>query len=176
MENGLENNFTITFPSNTNHKSHSTELLTPWICSNSFEFTELKLSNCKNFCLTACLPPTLIDLSPKLLGMQPPFFQGQSLFPSTRTFLVIMSLSLVYDKSAFLHDGYTAAIEISCAPIADKHTLFLMRVASLLLSASFNMTFATRIISLLLGALFNTKLLLQNFILEHYSYCIIKCL
>ena len=87
-----------------------------------------------------------------------------------------MSLSLVYDKSAFLHDDYTAAIEICCALIADKRTLFLMRVASLLLSASFSMTFVTCIISLLLGALFNTKLLLQNFILEHYSYCIIKCL
>ena len=34
-ENGSKNNLTITFPSNTNHKSLSTELLAPQICSNS---------------------------------------------------------------------------------------------------------------------------------------------
>ena len=34
-ENGLENNLTTTFPSNTSHKSLSTELLAPWIYSNS---------------------------------------------------------------------------------------------------------------------------------------------
>ena len=34
-ENGSENNLTITFLSNTSHKSLSTELLAPWIYSNS---------------------------------------------------------------------------------------------------------------------------------------------
>ena len=40
--------------------------------NSALEFTELKLSNSKNFRLTACLP-TLIDLPPKLLGILPPF-------------------------------------------------------------------------------------------------------
>ena len=53
-----------------------------------------------------------------------------------------MSLSLVSGKLAFLHDGYIAAIENCCAPIAVKHTLFSMRVASLLLGDSFNTVFA----------------------------------
>ena len=34
-ENGTENKLTITFPPNTSHKSLSTELLPPWIYSNS---------------------------------------------------------------------------------------------------------------------------------------------
>ena len=45
-----------------------------------------------------------------------------------------MSLSLISDKSAFLHDGYIAAIENYYAPIAVKCTLFPMRIASLLLA------------------------------------------
>ena len=69
-----------------------------------------------------------------------------------------MLLSLVSVKSAFLHDGYIAAIENCCAPTAVKRTLFPKRVVSLLLGASFNTIFATRFMSLLLGALFNTKL------------------
>ena len=44
-----------------------------------------------------------------------------------------MSLSLVSGKSAFLHDGYIAAIENCCEPIAVKRTLFPTHVASLLL-------------------------------------------
>ena len=34
-ENGSDNNLTITFPSNTSHKSLPTELLALWIYSNS---------------------------------------------------------------------------------------------------------------------------------------------
>ena len=56
-------------------------------------------------------------------------FPGQSLFPSARTFLVIVSLSLVSGKSAFLHDGYIVAIENCCAPTAVKRTLMPTRVA-----------------------------------------------
>ena len=61
IENGLENKLTITFPSNTSHKSLSTEPLVPLIYSNSsLEFTELKLSNRENFLLnhspSHCLP------------------------------------------------------------------------------------------------------------------------
>ena len=70
----------------------------------------------------------------------------------------MISLSLVSGKSAFLHDGYIGATENCCAPIAIKRTLFPMRVASLLLGASFNTIFAMRVMSLLLGAPFNTKL------------------
>ena len=33
-------------------------------------------------------------------------FPGQSLLPSAQAFLVIVSLSLVCGKSAFLHDGF----------------------------------------------------------------------
>ena len=69
-----------------------------------------------------------------------------------------MSLSLVFGKSAFLHDGYIAVIENCCAPTAVKRTLMPMRVASLLLGALFNTLFATHLTSLLLGASFNTKL------------------
>ena len=87
-----------------------------------------------------------------------------------------MSLSLVSGNSAFLHDGYIAAIENCCVLTAVKRTLFPTHIASLLLGASFNMIFAMCLTSLLLGALFNTKLLLQNFILERYSYNTIKCL
>ena len=87
-----------------------------------------------------------------------------------------MSLSVVSVKSAFLHEGYIAAIENCGAPIAVKHTLFPMHVVSLLLGISFNTIFAMHVTSLLLGASFNTKLWLQNFILEHYSYYTIKCL
>ena len=69
-----------------------------------------------------------------------------------------MSLSLVSGKSAFLHDGYTAAIKNCCAPTAVKCTLFPAGIVSLQLGASFNMIFATRLMSLLLGASFNTQL------------------
>ena len=87
-----------------------------------------------------------------------------------------MSLPLVSGKSAFLHDGYIVAIENCCAPTAVKRTLMPTHVASLPLDASLNTLFAMRLMSLLLGASFNTKLQLQNFILEHYSYYTIKCL
>ena len=70
----------------------------------------------------------------------------------------MVSLSLDCGKLAFLHDGYIAAIENYCAPTAVKRTLFPMRVASLLLGASFNMIFAMCLVSLLLGASFNKKL------------------
>ena len=76
----------------------------------------------------------------------------QSLFPSARTSLVIMALSLVSDKSAFLHDDYVAAIENCCVPTAVKHTLFTTCLAPLLLVASIN-----------------KNLQLKNFILEYYS-------
>ena len=70
-----------------------------------------------------------------------------------------MALSLVSGKSAFLHDGYIAAIENCCVPIADKCTLLFPRhVVSLQLDASFNMIFAMHVTSLLLGTSFNTKL------------------
>ena len=75
-EKGSENNFTITFPSNTTHKSLSTKLFSTMNLfkqlNQTLEFTELKLSNCKKFHLIACLP-TLINLPPKRLGIQPPF-------------------------------------------------------------------------------------------------------
>ena len=67
--NSLENNLTITYPSNIGHKSLSTELLAPWIYSSSLEFTKLKLSNHKNFNLTLSCLITLIDLLPKLVGI-----------------------------------------------------------------------------------------------------------
>ena len=53
-----------------------------------------------------------------------------------------MSLSFISNKSAFLHDGYIAAIENCCAPTVIKRILFPMHIASLLLGALFNMTFA----------------------------------
>ena len=90
------------------------------------------MTNCKNFCLTACLP-ILIDLPPKLLTIQPP----QSLSPPTKTFLVNMSLSLVSGKLGFLHDGYIVAIGNCCVAIAVKCTLFPTCIASLLLGISF---------------------------------------
>ena len=77
---------------------------------------------------------------------------------SAQTFLVIMSLSVVSGKSAFLHDSYIAAIEICCMLTGVKHSLFAMRVVSLLLGVLFNTIFAMCIMSLLLGTLFNTEL------------------
>ena len=68
-------------------------------------------------------------------------------------FLVIVSLSLISGKSAFLHDGYIVAIENCRAPTAVKRTLMPTRVASLLLGTSFNTLFATRLMSLLLRRL-----------------------
>ena len=73
-------------------------------------------------------------------------------------FYGIVSLSLVSDKLAFLHDGYIAAIKNCCASTAVKCTLFPMCVASLQLGALFNTIFATGFTSLLLGASFNTQL------------------
>ena len=104
--------------------------------------------------------------------------QGQVYFRMHEPFLLLCHyLSSLVCKSAFLHNGYIAAIENCCAPFAVKCTLFHTFVVRLLLDASFNMIFATRLISLLLGASLNTKLSLQkNFILEHYSYYMIKCL
>ena len=57
-----------------------------------------------------------------------------------------------------------------CAPMVFKRRLFTTHIGSLLLGASFNTIFAMCVTSLLLGASFDTKLLLQNFILDHYSY------
>ena len=125
-------------------------------------------------CLPACLP-TLIDPLPKLLVIASILSQG-SLFLSTQTFLVIVSSSLVSGKLAFLHNGYIAAIENCYVPTAVKRTVFLTYIVSLLLGASFNTIFATCLMSLLLGVSFNTKLSLENFIFEHYSYYMIKCL
>ena len=53
-----------------------------------------------------------------------------------------MSSYLASGKSAFLHDGYIAAIENCCAPTAVMHTLFPKRVEALLLGASYNTIFA----------------------------------
>ena len=64
--------------------------------------------------------------------------------------LVIVSLSLISGKSAFLHDGYIAATENCCVAMVVKCTLFAMRIVSLLLGASLNTIFATCITSLLL--------------------------
>ena len=61
-----------------------------------------------------------------------------------------MSLSLICGKLAFLHDGYIAAIENCCAPIAVKCTLFPTRVASLLLGTLFNTIFAMHVMSYLI--------------------------
>ena len=71
-----------------------------------------------------------------------------------------MSLSLVSNKSAFLHDDYIAAIENCCAPMVVKCTLFATCIvlASLLLGALCNMIFAMHVMLLLLGTLFNMKL------------------
>ena len=116
-ENSLGNNLTITFTSNTSHQSLSTELIALLIYLNCLtklqKSPNQKLLNCKNFPLTACLS-TLIDLPSKLPGIQLP---TQSLFRSTVTFIVFVSLSLISGKSTFLHDaGYIATIENSCVP------------------------------------------------------------
>ena len=55
-ENGLKNNLTITFPTNTSHKSFYRAITTMNLfkqLNKALEFTELKLSNHKFFCLTA---------------------------------------------------------------------------------------------------------------------------
>ena len=54
--------------------------------NQALEFTELKLPNCESFRVTACLP-TLNNLPPKLLGIQPPFF------PRTTIVSICMNLS-----------------------------------------------------------------------------------
>ena len=72
--------------------------------------------------------------------------------------VIISRLWYVSGESAFLHDGYIAAVENCCASDGVKRTLFPMHVALLLLGALFNMIFATCITSLLLGVSFNTKL------------------
>ena len=64
-----------------------------------------------------------------------------------------MSLSLISDKSAFLHDGYIAAIENCCTPMVVRCTLFATRIASLLLGALFNMILATHVMSLFIRCL-----------------------
>ena len=71
--------------------------------------------------------------------------------------VVIVSSSLISSKSAFLHDGYRAAIENCCAPMVVKRTLFTTCIVSLLLGASFNTILAMHI-TFSLGPSFNTKL------------------
>ena len=163
IENGSENNLIISFSSNTSHKSLSTELLEPRIYSNSLTKLQnlLNWSNHTNFCLTACLPaslPTLIDLPPKLLGMQPPFFLRAKYISIHEPFLLSCHYLSSPVSQLFCMMAYIAVIENCCAVIEVKRTLFPTHVMSLLLGASFNITFATHATSLLLGDQFNTKL------------------
>ena len=65
--------------------------------------------------LTADLP-ILIDLLPKILGIKLRFYPKEKFISSARTFLVIVSLSFVSGKLAFLHDDYLVVIE-NCAHI-----------------------------------------------------------
>ena len=60
-----------------------------------------------------------------------------------------MSLSLISDKLAFLHDRYIAAIENCCASMVVKCTFFATHIASLPLGASFNTIFAISIMSVI---------------------------
>ena len=82
--------------------------------NQALEFTELKLSNRKNFYLTHCLP-ILIDYWTYSLYS----FLGKSLFHPHEPFLFV-SLSVVSGKLAFLHDDYIATIENCCAPMVVK--------------------------------------------------------
>ena len=86
-------------------------------------------------------------------------FQGKVYFRPHEPFLLSCRnlLSLVSWLFCMMH-GYLAANEKFCVPMVVKHTLFTMRVASLLLGASFNIIFATRIMLLLLDASFKMKL------------------
>ena len=65
------------------------------------------------------------------------------------SFLVIVSLSLVSDKSAFLHDGYIVTIENCYAPMVVKCILFATHIVSVLLGTSFKMIFDTHVMSVL---------------------------
>ena len=151
-ENSLENNLTKYFLQiQATYIPLSTELLVPW---NSLKWS---CQNRKNFCLTHSLPAYTNDLLPNYWAYSLHSFPEQSLFLSAQTFLVIVSLSLVSGKSAFLHDGYIATIENCCAPMVVKHILFIMSIASLLLGTLYNMIIATRVMSSLLGISFNTQ-------------------
>ena len=76
-KNGSENNLTITFLSNTSHKSLYRAISTMNLfkqLNEALEFAEFvksqkfKAQNFSSHCLPACLY-TLIDLPPKLLGI-----------------------------------------------------------------------------------------------------------
>ena len=92
---------------------------------------ELKLSNCNFFVslthsLIACPHQSTYRLNYCVYSLHS--LLGQSLFPSAQTFLVMVSLSLVSGMSAFLHDGYIAAIENCCVPMVVKCTLYVHSV------------------------------------------------
>ena len=69
-----------------------------------------------------------------------------------------MALSLISGKSAFLHDGYTAAIENCCVPMVVKYILFTTHVVLLLLGALFNTIFAICVILFLIMCLVQHEL------------------
>ena len=86
-------------------------------------------------------------------------FQGKVYFCPHVPFLLSCHnlFSLVSWLFCMMH-GYLAANEKCCVPVVVKCTLFTVRVASLLLDASFNITFATCIKLLLLDVSFKMKL------------------
>ena len=129
-ENGSESTLTITFPSNTNHKPLSTELLAPWLYSNCL--TKLK-NLLKRSCWIAkffvspnnCLPvhnnrPTVLNTGHKasILSQCKVYFCLHEPFLFSCHYL----LSLVSRFSAWWI--YIATIENCCAPMVVKHTLF----------------------------------------------------
>ena len=81
--------------------------------------------------------------------------QGKVYFHPHEPFLLLLSLSLICDKSTFLHDGLIAIIDNCCVPIVVKHTLLATHVASLLLGALFNIILGMHVTSLVLGTSFN---------------------
>ena len=71
---------------------------------------------------------------------------GENLFLSALTFLIIMSLSLVPGKLAFLHDGYIAAIEHCCAFMVVKHTFFTTHIITVRRLIQYDICYACYII------------------------------
>ena len=170
-----ENNLTITFSSNTSHKSLSTKLIAPWI--HSYVLTKpLKSPNrscrtTKNF-ISLCLP-TLINLLPKLLGIYPILSQGKAYFwpHDPLLFSCHYLSSLVQCKSTFLHHaGYIAAVKNCCASMIVKWALFAIRVASRVLGAWFNTIIFYMCNVIVFRHLVQHKAVATEFILEHYSY------
>ena len=102
-----------------------------WFMQILITFLKFVNTKCDNFCLslgttlvclTACLP-TLINLPPKLLDIQPPFFQGKVYFCSHEPFLLFCHYLSSLESRLFCVMAIYPPLRIVVRPLQLAHII-----------------------------------------------------